>query len=244
MDEGKILLINLSKGRLGEDNSTLLGAILVGKLLIAALSRAELPVEKRRHFHLIVDEYHSFATESFPTLQSEARKFGIDTIVAHQYRQQLDLLNVGSTLNVGNFVLFRTTGPDARELALQFDNCPPDPELELKTVPRRTGREGIFRSSGDSMLMPGTSRTYSDVENETANQLANNPNYHAYCKLIEGGALEEHYIQTRKGGTTTRLKRAKDIREQSQRLAMRRADIEKRISELWPDEESRAYRSE
>ena len=78
MEEGKVLLVNLSKGKLGEDNSSLLGTILVGKILISALSRSELEQSCRRQFHLIVDEYHSFATESFPTLQSEARKFAID----------------------------------------------------------------------------------------------------------------------------------------------------------------------
>jgi hypothetical protein len=68
MDEGKILLVNLSKGDLGEDNSALLGAVLVNQVLIAALQRREIAPEKRRPFHLIVDEYQSFATESFPTL--------------------------------------------------------------------------------------------------------------------------------------------------------------------------------
>ena len=129
MDQGKILLVNLSKGKIGEDNSALLGSVLVGKILIAALSRAETPPEGRRPFHLIVDEYQSFATESFPTLQSEARKFKIETIVAHQYRQQLDDLNRGSTLNVGNLIVFRVTGDDSRELAAQFDNTPPEPTI-------------------------------------------------------------------------------------------------------------------
>src|SRR5690606_19991236 len=69
MDEGKILLMNLSKGDLGEDNAALLGALLVNLLLIAALTRRNMPVQARRPFHLIVDEYQSFATDSFPTLQ-------------------------------------------------------------------------------------------------------------------------------------------------------------------------------
>lgn len=105
MDQGKILLVNLSKGQIGEDNSSLLGSVIIGKILVAALSRAEIPREKRRRFHLIVDEYQSFATASFPTLQSEARKFNIDTVVAHQYRDQLDRDNRGSTLNVGNLII-------------------------------------------------------------------------------------------------------------------------------------------
>ena len=90
MDEGKILLVNLSKGDIGSDNAKFLGAIIVNQLLIAALSRREIPEGQRRPFHLYVDEYQNFATKSFPDLQSEARKYAIDTLVAHQYRDQLD----------------------------------------------------------------------------------------------------------------------------------------------------------
>jgi hypothetical protein len=72
MDEGKVLLVNLSKGELGEDNSSLLGSVLVGKILIAALSRSDTAVESRRPFHLIVDEYHSFATEPTMALTRQA----------------------------------------------------------------------------------------------------------------------------------------------------------------------------
>jgi hypothetical protein len=129
MDEGKILLVNLSKGQLGEDNSSLLGSILVGKILIAALSRADIAEGERKPFHLIVDEYQSFATSSFPTLQSEARKYNIDTIVAHQYRDQLDEINRGSTLNVGSKVVFRVNGKDAADLAAEFNNTPPPPPI-------------------------------------------------------------------------------------------------------------------
>jgi len=231
MDEGKVLLVNLSKGQLGEDNSALLGSVLVGKILIAALSRAEIPTEQRRPFHLIVDEYHSFATESFPTLQSEGRKFGIDTIVAHQYRDQLDELNRGSTLNVGNFILFRLTGRDAREMAMQFDNTPPEPEEVLKAVPYRTGRDGVFRTEGDKVLVKGTSRNYSDVSNETANYLANVPNYRAYCKFIEGDELAEYFVESQPCAIPRDPNVAKDIRERSRRLAMPRAELEALVAE-------------
>jgi len=231
MDEGKVLLVNLSKGQLGEDNSALLGSVLVGKILIAALSRAEIPTEQRRPFHLIVDEYHSFATESFPTLQSEGRKFGIDTIVAHQYRDQLDELNRGSTLNVGNFILFRLTGRDAREMAMQFDNTPPEPEEVLKAVPYRTGRDGVFRTEGDKVLVKGTSRNYSDVSNETANYLANVPNYRAYCKFIEGVELAEYFVESQPCAIPRDPKVAKDIRKRSRRLAMPRAELEALVAE-------------
>jgi len=112
MDEGKILLVNLSKGDLGEENSSLLGAVLVNLILIAALGRRKVKPEERRPFHLYVDEFQNFATESFSILQSEARKYAVDVVVAHQYRDQLDDLSKGSSLNVGNFIGFRTTGTD------------------------------------------------------------------------------------------------------------------------------------
>ncbi len=226
MDEGKVLLVNLSKGQLGEDNSGLLGSVLVGKILIAALSRSEVGFAERRPFHLIVDEYHSFATESFPTLQSEGRKFGIDTLVAHQYRDQLDDLNRGSTLNVGNFILFRLTGRDAREMAMQFDNTPPEPEDALKSIPYRSGREGVYRTAGDQVKVKGSSRSYGDVSNETANYLANVPNYRAYCKLIEGGELAEYFIATQRCDLPASEEMKKAIVERSQAMAPRRQDVE------------------
>jgi hypothetical protein len=229
MDEGKVVLVNLSKGELGEDNSSLLGSVLVGKILIAALSRADTAVQDRRPFHLIVDEYHSFATESFPTLQSEARKFGIDTMVAHQYRDQLDLLNRGSTLNVGNFILFRVTGRDAREMAMQFDNSPPQPDDVLKSIPYRTGREGVYRSAGDQVMVKGTSRSYGDVSNETANYLTNVPNYRAYCKFIEGTELAEYFIDTRPCTGTRRADVRAEIVRRSRNLASARTDVERMI---------------
>jgi proteasome lid subunit RPN8/RPN11 len=129
MDADKVLLVNLSKGRLGEDNSGLLGSLLIGKLLTAALSRADLPFEQRQPFHLVVDEYQNFATQTFTTLQTEARKFGIDTIVAHQTRAMLDEASKGATSAVGNLICFAVTGADAQELAIMFNNEPPEPPI-------------------------------------------------------------------------------------------------------------------
>jgi hypothetical protein len=231
MDSGKVLLINLSKGELGEDNSALLGSVIVGKILIAALSRAEIPTAERRPFHLIVDEYHSFATESFPTLQSEGRKFGIDTVVAHQYRDQLDQLNRGSTLNVGNFIVFRVTGRDADELANQFDNTPPEPEPSLKAVPYRTGREGLYRTAGDKAMVKGSSRSYGDVSNETANYLANSPNYQAYCKLIEGRELAEYHIESVPARAASNTHLMDGIKQRSRQLANPRTEVETFVSQ-------------
>jgi len=231
MNQGKILLVNLAKGKIGEDNSSLLGSVLVGKILIAALSRAEIPEDQRRPFHLIVDEYHSFATESFPTLQSEARKFRIDTMVAHQYRDQLDFLNKGSTLNVGNFILFRITGRDGLELTAQFDNTPPEAEPERQPMLHRTSRKGVFRTGDrtEYILGEGKKRLYSDVVQEMANRLSNLPNYECWCKLLKNGELKEYHIKTLPLPNVMNFNQAKEIKSASKKLGQNRADVEKAI---------------
>ena len=122
--------MNLSKGELGGNNSALLGSVLVNLILIGALRRQGSEYEKgRRPFHVIVDEYQNFANPSFSILQSEARKFGVDLIVAHQYRDQLDQDSRGASMNVGNFIVFRVSGRDSYMLASQFDNTPPPPDV-------------------------------------------------------------------------------------------------------------------
>lgn len=191
MDEGKVLLINLSKGDLGPDNSSFLGSVLVNQLLLAALSRRDLPLEERRPFHLYVDEYQNFATESFPQLQSEARKFGITTTVAHQYRDQLDDNNKGSTLNVANLVVFRVSGKDALELAGQFDNTPVEYPPHYQPIMSPLGN-GVFvqpQTSGSQTTlyheMPGMREPYGDVRMETANILAMLPQFQAIVRIVD-----------------------------------------------------------
>ncbi len=127
MDEGQVLLVKLPVGLLGEENAEFLGSIIVGKLLDAAFSRADDPQRAHRPFHLIADEYQRFVPSAFSILQGEARKFGIDCVVAHQFRDQLDRLNQGSTLNVANKIIFRVTASDAAVLAREFDCTPPSP---------------------------------------------------------------------------------------------------------------------
>jgi hypothetical protein len=139
----------------------------------------------RRPFHVIVDEYQNFANPSFAILQSEARKFGVDLIVAHQYRDQLDDLSMGASLNVGNFIVFRTSGQDSHLLASQFDNTPPEPEMEWERV--RTPSEqwpGIHFPGVGEVPVPGPRRLYTDVQAETANNLSILPSYQAYSRLI------------------------------------------------------------
>jgi len=122
MDEGKILIVNLSKGKMGEDNSALLGAMIVTKLQLAAMSRVDTPMEKRRDFYLYVDEFQNFATESFATILSEARKYRLSLILAHQYIDQLEE-EVRSAIfgNVGTMIIFRVGAQDAEFLEQEFE---------------------------------------------------------------------------------------------------------------------------
>jgi len=121
MDDGKILIVNLSKGRIGEDNSSLLGAMVVTKLQLAAMSRSGIPLSELRDFYLYVDEFQNFATESFATILSEARKYRLGLTLAHQYIDQLHE-DVRSAIfgNVGTMVAFRMGAGDAEFLEKEF----------------------------------------------------------------------------------------------------------------------------
>src|SRR5947199_3996889 len=127
MDKGKILLVQLNP-RL-EDISNLIGSVIIGQILNAALSRKDVVESERKQFSLYADEYQRFATEDFAILLSEARKFGIATTIAHQYLDQLDEHNRGASVNAANLVVFRVSGQDAEELAKEFDATPPKPEI-------------------------------------------------------------------------------------------------------------------
>ena len=121
MDRGNILLVNLSKGKIGEDNTVLLGALIVIKLQLAALSRVDLCEGKRRDFYLYVDEFQDFATEAFAGILAEARKYRLNLILAHQYLDQLDEKIRSSVLgNVGTLILFRVGSGDAKILSDEF----------------------------------------------------------------------------------------------------------------------------
>lgn len=121
MDEGKILILNLSKGRIGEDNSLLLGALLITKLQLAAMSRVDIPEEKRKDFYLYVDEFQNFATESFVNILSEARKYRLCLILGHQYINQMEEEVRDAVFgNVGTIISFRVGAEDAEYLEKEF----------------------------------------------------------------------------------------------------------------------------
>lgn len=122
MDEGKILIVNLSKGLIGEDNAGILGSFLVTKIQLAAMSRSDIPrIEDRRPFYLYVDEFQNFATDSFATILSEARKYGLNLTVANQYVSQMqDTVRDAVFGNVGTMISFRVSADDAPLLSKQF----------------------------------------------------------------------------------------------------------------------------
>ncbi len=122
MDERKILLVNLSRGLLGEDNAALLGALLVTKIQLGAMSRADVPAEERSPFYLYVDEFQNFATDSFATILSEARKYGLNLTVANQYTAQMSQEVKDAVFgNVGSIVAFRMGADDARSMLRYFE---------------------------------------------------------------------------------------------------------------------------
>lgn len=123
MDEGKILVVNLSKGLIGEDNAGILGAFLVTKIQLAAMSRSDIPdVRDRRPFYLYVDEFQNFATDSFAVILSEARKYGLNLTVANQYIAQMtDSVRDAVFGNVGTTISFRVSADDAPLLVKQFE---------------------------------------------------------------------------------------------------------------------------
>jgi len=135
MDEGKILLINLSKGKIGEENSNFLGLILVPKILVAAMSRQDMPIDQRRDFFLYVDEFQNFATPDFAQILSEARKYRLNLIVANQFIGQMEEEVKNAIFgNVGSVLAFRVGVTDANYLQHEFQ--PTFSEADLINVER------------------------------------------------------------------------------------------------------------
>ncbi len=138
MNEGKIFLVNVSKGRIGEDNSALLGGMIITKIQLAAMERVRIPEDERKDFYLYVDEFQNFATDSFANILSEARKYRLNLTVAHQYTAQLENKD-GSKVrdavfgNVGTMIIFRVGGDDAEFLEKEFE--PEFTALDLVNLP-------------------------------------------------------------------------------------------------------------
>jgi hypothetical protein len=156
MDEGKILIVNLSKGLIGEDNASILGSFLVTKIQLAAMSRSDIPdIKDRRPFFLYVDEFQNFATDSFATILSEARKYGLNLTVANQYISQMsDTVRSAVFGNVGTMISFRVSADDAPILAKQFE-----PQFEANDLLQMHNRHFIMNMVINGEKTPAFSAT-------------------------------------------------------------------------------------
>jgi hypothetical protein len=121
MDEGKIFIVNLAKGRIGEDNMKLLGGMIITKIQLAAMERVDMAEDERRDFYLFVDEFQNFANQSFANILSEARKYRLSLTVAHQFIEQLEEEVRDAVFgNVGTLIIFRVSGQDATYMETEF----------------------------------------------------------------------------------------------------------------------------
>jgi hypothetical protein len=165
MDNGKILVMNLSTGRLGEDNSALLGSMIITKFQQAAMARAAIPEKKRRDFYLYVDEFQEFATDAFVNILSEARKYRLNLTVAHQYITQLPPeIRATAFGNVGSIISFRLGAEDAGFLQKEFS-----PTFTPEDMINLNFREMCVKMSIDGKASPafsGRSLTVPDPPEE------------------------------------------------------------------------------
>jgi len=150
MDQGKILVVNLSKGLIGEDNSAILGALLITKIQLAAISRSDTPEEQRKPFFLYVDEFQNFATDSFAIILSEARKYGLNLVVANQYISQMsDTIRNAVFGNVGTIISMRVSPEDAALLTPQFA-----PYFDVSDIMSMSNRQFIVRMIVGGQIIP------------------------------------------------------------------------------------------
>lgn len=158
MDNRKIIIMNLSKGRIGEDNSRLLGGMLITKIQLAAMERVDTPEKDRKDFFLYVDEFQNFASPSFANILSEARKYRLSLIMAHQYITQLDEVVANAVFgNVGTILTFRVGGQDAEFLVKEF--TPTFLEEDIVNLPKfqiflKLMIDGVASHPFSAMTMP------------------------------------------------------------------------------------------
>lgn len=173
MDEGKIFLVNLSTGRVGETNASLLGSLMITSIQLAAMSRADIPEEERKDFFLYVDEFQNFATESFENILSEARKYRLSLIMANQYIAQMDeKVREAVFGNVGTLVTFRVGAGDASVLEKEYN--PPFESQDLINLPRqhvyiRMTIEGMSEPAFSAKTLTITSDTTGNVKEIVTN---------------------------------------------------------------------------
>lgn len=193
MDERKILIVNLSRGQVGEDNAALLGALLVTKIQLAAMSRANINVEERIPFYLYVDEFQNFATDSFATILSEARKYALNLTVANQYIAQMSQ-DVRDAVfgNVGSMVAFRMGADDARSMQRYFE-----PKFEEYDLVHMDNRNFVINMTIGGEKVPAFSATTLDLPpqhyDETAQIVEHSRAQHAVTRQAAEEYIHQRY---------------------------------------------------
>ncbi len=163
MDNRKILIVNLSRGLVGEDNAGLLGALLVTKIQLGAMSRADVPANERIPFYLYVDEFQNFATDSFATILSEARKYALNLTVANQYIAQMSQEVKDAVFgNVGSMIAFRMGADDARSMQRYFE-----PKFEEHDLVHMHNRHFVVSMTIEGEKSPAFSAITLDLPDQT-----------------------------------------------------------------------------
>ena len=199
MDEGKILVVNLSKGLIGEDNAAILGAFIVTKVQLAAMSRSDIPdVMDRRPFYLYVDEFQNFATDSFAVILSEARKYGLNLTVANQYVAQMtDTVRDAVFGNVGTTISFRVSADDAPILVKQFE-----PTFEESDILQLNNRNFVISMIINGEKVPAFSATTLSIPNSPSDNfdaiVAHSREYYARPRLEVEAEIREAIEQSEK----------------------------------------------
>jgi hypothetical protein len=215
MDDGKILIVNLSKGLIGEDNAGILGAFLVTKIQLAAMSRSDIPkIEDRRPFYLYVDEFQNFATDSFATILSEARKYGLNLTVANQYVSQMqDTVRDAVFGNVGTMITFRVSADDAPLLGKQFE-----PQFEPNDLLQMHNRSFIINMVINGEKSPAFSATTLTIPASQTDYMQHIVDS-SRRKYARDRASVEQEIQALISSTTTAAPAPRPQAPQSQTLA-------------------------
>jgi hypothetical protein len=181
MNEGKILLCDLSKGKIGEDESSFFGSLVIAKIQLAALKRAQIPEKERQDFFLYVDEFQNFATQSFSELVSEARKYHLATILAHQSISQIEDRDIIKVIlaNVATVICFKTANPEDEQFILPIFS----PEVlkhEIGNLPLynfymkvSVGQaQDTFLAQADNFTVKGSEKTTQLAINESRKRYA------------------------------------------------------------------------
>lgn len=190
MDNKKIFLANLSKGKIGEDVSEMLWSLLVSKFQLDVMSRASIEPDKREPFRLYVDEFQNFATDSFSDIFSEARKYGLSLVIAHQYMNQVsDQLMDAILGNVGNMAVFHVGSSDAKLLAPNIDSSlTPQTLVEqpLYNFVLKTTKNGHKHISQWELVAPETLPARSGLQNPEKLQTLVREKFAKDRKFVEG----------------------------------------------------------